>query len=1572
MMKRIFKIWAVVIAVIFSGAVQSYGACVPYVGDDYKCLTADTNPIAKVGSTRENIDGSLAQFIKNSSNVWVQTNSPAGSGSGNVIGPTSASDNAIVRFDGTTGTLIQNSAVSVSDTGDITAGKYNTVAISGSATPILAVTGTAAITNVNSGDNATNSNYANDYRAANFVAGTNYEAALGNPTVSGYVLSKSTSGVVTWVESGGGGGGDGTVTSVTAGNGLTQSGTSTINPTLNVVSAAGTAGSVGTLTVTADAVGVTLGTTSTTAAAGNDSRLSDVRSPTAHASTHVTGGSDVIAAAVSAGNSGLMTGADKADFDYVRGSEIDRLCSGLVSGGSISVHAGNQTVDVSSGVGYVNDHTGVAGSYKKITFGPFTNQSPAGNGDNFVQINADGTLHISSTRQDLASHVYVGHFFVQTPYVLSVFNVPEWTGHFQGRINDFMTHAMHAVVSDGLTVSEQATPLKLTIAAGTYYARLGAFSFVSPITSFTKIYNAGGVWTQDSASPDYVNVTQWNDAASGLTTMTTGYWKKDLVLVTDSGSVFFVFGQAEYATSDLALLGAYPVIPESISDDSAFVAAIISQKGDSTIAARIRDIRPVFARIFGYGTTAGGAVIDHGSLAGLADDDHTQYFNQTRGDARYLQPGATFNLGTTGLALNRASGATALTGITSIDGSAATLTTSRSIQGAAFNGSADINPINGTGFVKSAGTTLSYDNSSYLTTAGNAASATKSSNLTGGNTTTLLGAIPYQSGVDTTSILSPNTTAAKQFLTQTGTGANGAAPAWGALASGDIPANAANTTGSAAKWTTARALAGNSVDGSAAVTFANKFVVQGTTDTGLTGAQFLGALGTGIVKNTTTTGVLSIATGADLPAMSATVGGAVPTPPNNTTTFLRGDGTFATPAGSGDMVLASVQTVTGAKTFNDTKLLLQNVAGTFNGSFTNTNTANRVYTLKDSAGTIAFTSDITGTNSGTNTGDVTLATNSGLAFTSGQTLLALGTPTSITSGGSNSVTTNTHTHAITAGLGFIGNGSAQYQLPVTGSTPFTPVWTTATGTGSPVLATSPALVTPALGTPASGNFSTGTFTWPTFNQDTTGTAAKATAVTVTSDNTATTYYPHFGTAAGTAKSVLVDDTTTPMTYVPSTGTLSASNFSGVHSAGSIASAVTATTQTAGNNSTLVATTAYTDNAASGKEPALGNPGTNGFVLSSTTGGTRSWVVQGGGSMIYPGSGVAVSTGSAWGTSLNITGISDSTSTTSSTSAASSTAVKASYDLANGKETALGNPGTNGYVLSSTTTGTRSWIAPGSGGGSGDVVGPASATDNTVALFDGTTGKLLKDAGPVVTDLARESQSNTFTGLQTMGTLVATAGQGFSNMVVYTTGTSATWTLPAALQVTGAKWSVTACGGGGGGGGSNTTAGMTGGGGASAGCGKKIFTYIAAQNSATYSIGALGSAGATNAAGGTGGATTFIYNSVTYTASGGVGGPSGGTAAAGAAGGAVSGWDLNIPGQAGTPSGTMASTNNLQGYGGNTPFGLGFGGQEPFTAAGAVGIAGTGYGSGGSGGKSGTGTTARTGGAGTAGIIEIDY
>jgi len=73
-----------------------------------------------------------------------------------------------------------------------------------------------------------------------------------------------------------------------------------------------------------------------------------------------------------------------------------------------------------------------------------------------------------------------------------------------------------------------------------------------------------------------------------------------------------------------------------------------------------------------------------------------------------------------------------------------------------------------------------------------------------------------------------------------------------------------------------------------------------------------------ITLSTSITGVLlgngtaiSAAVNSDLPVMTATVGGAVPTPPNNTTDFLRGDGTFAAPAGAGTVTSVSVVTANG-------------------------------------------------------------------------------------------------------------------------------------------------------------------------------------------------------------------------------------------------------------------------------------------------------------------------------------------------------------------------------------------------------------------------------------------------------------------------------------------------------------------------------------------------------------------------------------------------------------------------------------------------------------------------------------
>jgi hypothetical protein len=81
--------------------------------------------------------------------------------------------------------------------------------------------------------------------------------------------------------------------------------------------------------------------------------------------------------------------------------------------------------------------------------------------------------------------------------------------------------------------------------------------------------------------------------------------------------------------------------------------------------------------------------------------------------------------------------------------------------------------------------------------------------------------------------------------------------------------------------------------------------------------------------------------------------------------------------------------------------------------------------------------------------------------------------------------------------------------------------------------------------------------------------------------------------------------------------------------------------------------------------------------------------------------------------------------------------------------------TNTQVLSYNGT---NWVNVNAGSGSGDVVGPASAVDSGVALFDGTTGKLIKDGG-VLGTAAFTATGDYATAAQ--GALADTALQSFT-------------------------------------------------------------------------------------------------------------------------------------------------------------------------------------------------------------------
>lgn len=86
-------------------------------GTNYVGLKAPASITANLSWTLPAADGLSGQFLSTDGSGVLSWVTPAGAG--DVVGPSSATDNAVARFDLTTGKLIQNSVVTVGDTGAV-------------------------------------------------------------------------------------------------------------------------------------------------------------------------------------------------------------------------------------------------------------------------------------------------------------------------------------------------------------------------------------------------------------------------------------------------------------------------------------------------------------------------------------------------------------------------------------------------------------------------------------------------------------------------------------------------------------------------------------------------------------------------------------------------------------------------------------------------------------------------------------------------------------------------------------------------------------------------------------------------------------------------------------------------------------------------------------------------------------------------------------------------------------------------------------------------------------------------------------------------------------------------------------------------------------------------------------------------------------------------------------------------------------------------------------------------------------------------------------------------------------
>lgn len=140
--------------------------------------------------------------------------------------------------------------------------------------------------------------------------------------------------------------------------------------------------------------------------------------------------------------------------------------------------------------------------------------------------------------------------------------------------------------------------------------------------TFTQYYRDGiGGWNKSST--DLIVSGSYDNNSGSLAALTTGYYAKHVLYCNGDNSneqYFLVVAQAEYSALAAAEDAPLPNPPSWIKDSVVPIAAIIVRQGQANIIEVI-DIRP---RI-GFRSSGVSASSDHGSLLGLADDDHPQY-----------------------------------------------------------------------------------------------------------------------------------------------------------------------------------------------------------------------------------------------------------------------------------------------------------------------------------------------------------------------------------------------------------------------------------------------------------------------------------------------------------------------------------------------------------------------------------------------------------------------------------------------------------------------------------------------------------------------------------------------------------------------------------------------------------------------------------------------------------------------------------------------------------------------------------------------------------------------------------
>jgi hypothetical protein len=305
--------------------------------------------------------------------------------------------------------------------------------------------------------------------------------------------------------------------------------------------------------------------------------------------------------------------------------------SGVITGGAV-VDGGGLTVDVDAGEGWSRLAPDEAQNYSWIAVAGLVLDA---NATNYVYIDATTMVPTAAIVPPPDSAITLAIVITDGANVLFTHEGRNLVTYPFQRLFDYLINTRRITIKTGIVTSAGTGPLQIDITGGVYYRAAVEITFAAVAdATFTYFYNNGN--TLIGAQTDLDN-TQY-DNAGVLTAMTPGWFRADTVYVTSDGQVSIVYGTAEYATQAQAEAAGVAAAPADIAESACRSSLVVVEEGGAIVS--FTDVRP--NRDTAVTAAAGAPVTDHGSLLGLADDDHPQYLlaNGTRAMSGALNMGA--------------------------------------------------------------------------------------------------------------------------------------------------------------------------------------------------------------------------------------------------------------------------------------------------------------------------------------------------------------------------------------------------------------------------------------------------------------------------------------------------------------------------------------------------------------------------------------------------------------------------------------------------------------------------------------------------------------------------------------------------------------------------------------------------------------------------------------------------------------------------------------------------------------------------------------------------------------------